>query len=219
MGLSGSDVEGLYTRRIDSYESFITFFRTSQGLRALLHHSDLLRPDLRVLDAGCGFGTETFALIDALRAKNLRWEIIDAFDLTAAMLERFGRKIDERGAERIRIQRADVLQLQTLPPSWRNYDLVLSTSMLEYLRKQDLVDALTGLRELMAPDGRIMVMITRRTPEAKILIEWGWKAQSYSKAELVQRFEAAGLQNLRFLRFPLRYTWLNRANYVVTASR
>jgi len=219
MGLSGSDVEGLYTRRIDSYESFITFFRTSQGLRALLHHSDLLRPDLRVLDAGCGFGTETFALIDALRAKNLRWEIIDAFDLTAAMLERFGRKIDERGAERIRIQRADVLQLQTLPPSWRNYDLVLSTSMLEYLRKQDLARALTGLRELMAPDGRIMVMITRRTPEAKILIEWGWKAQSYSKAELVQRFEAAGLQNLRFLRFPLRYTWLNRANYVVTASR
>ena len=219
MGLSGSDVEGLYTRRIDSYESFITFFRTSQGLRALLHHSDLLRPDLRVLDAGCGFGTETFALIDALRAKNLRWEIIDAFDLTAAMLERFGRKIDERGAERIRIQRADVLQLQTLPPSWRNYDLVLSTSMLEYLRKQDLAHALTGLRELMAPDGRIMVMITRRTPEAKILIEWGWKAQSYSKAELVQRFEAAGLQNLRFLRFPLRYTWLNRANYVVTASR
>ena len=219
MGLSGSDVEELYTRRIDSYESFITFFRTSQGLRALLHHSDLLRPDLRVLDAGCGFGTETFALIDALRAKNLRWEIIDAFDLTAAMLERFGRKIDERGAERIRIQRADVLQLQTLPPSWRNYDLVLSTSMLEYLRKQDLARALTGLRELMAPDGRIMVMITRRTPEAKILIEWGWKAQSYSKAELVQRFEAAGLQNLRFLRFPLRYTWLNRANYVVTASR
>jgi len=219
MGLSGSDVEGLYTRRIDSYESFITLFRTSQGLRALLHHSDLLRPDLRVLDAGCGFGTETFALIDALRAKNLRWEIIDAFDLTAAMLERFGRKIDERGAERIRIQRADVLQLQTLPPSWRNYDLVLSTSMLEYLRKQDLARALTGLRELMAPDGRIMVMITRRTPEAKILIEWGWKAQSYSKAELVQRFEAAGLQNLRFLRFPLRYTWLNRANYVVTASR
>ena len=219
MGLSGSDVEGLYTRRIDSYESFITFFRTSQGLRALLHHSDLLRPDLRVLDAGCGFGIATFALIDALRAKNLRWEIIDAFDLTAAMLERFGRKIDERGAERIRIQRADVLQLQTLPPSWRNYDLVLSTSMLEYLRKQDLARALTGLRELMAPDGRIMVMITRRTPEAKILIEWGWKAQSYSKAELVQRFEAAGLQNLRFLRFPLRYTWLNRANYVVTASR
>jgi len=218
MGLSGSDVEELYTRRIDSYESFITFFRTSQGLRALLHHSDLLRPDLRVLDAGCGFGTETFALIDALRAKNLRWEIIDAFDLTAAMLERFGRKIDERGAERIRIQRADVLQLQTLPPSWRNYDLVLSTSMLEYLRKQDLARALTGLRELMAPDGRIMVMITRRTPEAKILIEWGWKAQSYSKAELVQRFEAAGLQNLRFLRFPLRYTWLNRANYVVTAG-
>jgi len=219
MGLSGSDIEELYTRRIDSYESFIGFFRTSQGLRALLLKSDLLRPDLRVLDAGCGFGTETFALIDALRAKNLRWEIIDAFDLTAAMLERFSRKIDDRGVERIRIQRADVLQLQTLPPSWRNYDLVLSTSMLEYLKKQDLSRALAGLRERMAPDGRIMVMITRRTPEAKILIEWGWKAQSYSKPEIVQRFEAAGLRNMRFLRFPLRYTWLNRANYVVTASR
>jgi len=62
------------------------------------------------------------------------------------------------------------------------------------------------------------MLITRGTPEAKILVEWGWKAQSYSKPEIVQRFEAASLRNLRFLRFPLRYAWLNRANYVVTAA-
>ena len=218
MGLSPSNVEELYTTRIDCYESFIDFFRTSQGLQALLRRSDLLRPDLRVLDAGCGFGTATFALIDALRAKNLGWEIIEAFDLTPAMLVRFSKKIDDRGAERIRVQRADVLELQTLPHSWRNYDLVLSTSMLEYLRKDELSHALAGLRERLAPNGRILVMITRRTPEAKILVEWGWKAQSYSKPEIVQRFEAASLRNLRFLRFPLRYAWLNRANYVVTAA-
>jgi cyclopropane fatty-acyl-phospholipid synthase-like methyltransferase len=217
MALSQSDVEELYTTRIDRYESFIDFFRTSQGLRAVLRQSDLLRPDLRVLDAGCGFGSATFALIDALRAKNLGWEIIDAFDLTPAMLTRFSKRIDDRRAERIRVQRADVLELQALPHSWRNYDLVLSTSMLEYLRKHDLSYALAGLRERMAPAGRILVMITRRTPEARILVEWGWKAQSYSKPEIVQSFEAAGLRNQRFLRFPLRYAWLNRANYVVTA--
>ena len=54
-------------------------------LRALLEHSGLLRPKLRVLDAGAGFGTATFALLDALRAKNMDAQAIDAFDLTCVI--------------------------------------------------------------------------------------------------------------------------------------
>lgn len=44
---------------------------------------------MKVLDAGCGFGTATFALLDALRAQNIAPGPIDAFDLTPAMLARF----------------------------------------------------------------------------------------------------------------------------------
>jgi ubiquinone/menaquinone biosynthesis C-methylase UbiE len=58
------EVEKLYTARLNTYRAFISFFRSRNGIRALLESSELLRPGLRVLDAGAGFGTVTFALLD-----------------------------------------------------------------------------------------------------------------------------------------------------------
>ena len=75
-------VQTLYTERLSAYEAFISFFRSQDAIRALLEHSGLLRPKLRVLDAGVGFGTVTFALLDVLRAKDIDAQAIDAFDLT-----------------------------------------------------------------------------------------------------------------------------------------
>lgn len=218
MPLSGEAVQDLYTTGIDRYSSFISAFQSPKGIQALLERSGLLRSGLRVLDAGCGFGVVTFAFLDALQRKNLDYARIDAFDLTPAMLERFQKTLEARGIPRVELRQADVLALETLPPSWTNYDLVSSASMLEYLPRHDLPRALAGLRARMAPDGRIFVMITRKTLETKILIERWWHAQRYSKDELLRAFHEAGFRDLWFLRFPLRYFWLNRANYVVSAS-
>jgi ubiquinone/menaquinone biosynthesis C-methylase UbiE len=133
MSLSRSAVQELYTKSIDRYSSFITSFQSPQGMQAMLRLSDLLRPGLRVLDAGCGFGMVTFALVDVLREENLDYESIDAFDLTPAMLARFRNELESRGITRVQLQHADVLALETLPPSWTNYDLIISASMLEYI--------------------------------------------------------------------------------------
>jgi len=84
--LSRSAIQELYTAGIDRYSSFIGFFRSQQATRALLQSSDLLRPGLRVLDAGCGFGMVTFALLDALQQRNFDYQRVDAFDFTPAML-------------------------------------------------------------------------------------------------------------------------------------
>lgn len=217
MSLNRLAVQELYTRGIDRYSSFISAFQSPQGIRALLLRSNLLRPGLRVLDAGCGFGVITFALLEALGQKNLEYKSIDAFDLTPAMLGRFQNTLQARGITRVELRQADVLALETLPASWTNYDLILSASMLEYLPKHELPRALAGLRARMAPDGHILVLITRKTPETKLLIEWWWHAARYTKNELLQAFQEAGLQDTVFLRFPLRYTWLNRATYAVEA--
>lgn len=61
------------------------------------------------------------------------------------------------------------------------------------------------------------MVITRKTPETKVLIEWWWHAERYTKNELLRAFEEAGFRNPAFLKFPLRYTWLNRASYGVEA--
>ena len=216
MLLSRLAVQELYTRRIDHYGSFIAAFQSPQGMQTLLRRSHLLRAGLRVLDAGCGFGMVTFAFLEALRERNLDYEAIDGFDLTPAMLARFHGELETRGVTRVQLQQADVLALGTLPSSWTNYDLIVSASMLEYLPKRDFPRALAGLRARLKPDGHILVMITRKTPETKVLIDW-WHAERYTKNELLRAFAEAGFRNAVFERFPWRYFWLNRANYVVEA--
>ena len=162
MLLSRSAVQELYTRRIDHYGSFIDAFQSPQGTRALLRRSHLLRAGLRVLDAGCGFGMVTFAFLEALRERNLDYEAIDAFDLTPAMLARFHDELETRGVNRVQLQQADVLALETLPPSWTNYDLIISASMLEYLTKREFPRALAELRARLSPNGYILILITRK---------------------------------------------------------
>jgi SAM-dependent methyltransferase len=218
MSLNRSDVQDLYTKSIDRYASFIAVFRSSLAIQSLLWRSNLLREGLRVLDAGCGFGMVTFALLNVLQEKNLDYEAIDAFDLTPAMLARFQTELKARGINRVQLQQADVLNLESLPQSWTNYDLIISASMLEYLPKQELPRALSGLRARLARDGHILVMITRKIPETKVFIEWWWHAERYTKHELLHAFREAGYPNLIFRQFPLRYFWLNRANYVVEAA-
>jgi ubiquinone/menaquinone biosynthesis C-methylase UbiE len=217
VSLSRLAVQELYTSGIDRYSFFIAAFQSPRGIQALLQRSDLLRPGLRVLDAGCGFGVITFALLEALRRRNFDYKSVDAFDLTPAMLHRFKETLEVRGITRVQLCQADVLALESLPPSWTNYDLILSASMLEYLPKPDLSRALSSLRTRIAPGGRILLLITRKTPETKALIEWWWHAERYTRSELLRAFKEAGFQNPVFLRFPLRYIWLNRATYVVVA--
>jgi cyclopropane fatty-acyl-phospholipid synthase-like methyltransferase len=219
MSLNSSDVQDLYTRSIDRYASFISAFQSALAMQALLRRSNLVREGLRVLDAGCGFGMVTFSLLKVLRQKNLDYRTIDAFDLTLAMLTRFRNEVEARGISRVQLEQADVLDLESLPQSWTNYDLIISASMLEYLAKQDLPRALAALRARLAQDGRILVIITRKTPETKVFIEWLWHAERYTKHEVLQAFREAEYSNLTFRQFPLRYFWLNRANYVVEAAR
>ena len=109
MTISRSAVRDLYTRNADQYASFVAVFRACQGLRAFLLRSNLVRPGIRVLDAGCGAGMATFALADAFRSKHMEYGSIDAFDLTPALLERFRRKLNARGIPRVEFQQAHVL--------------------------------------------------------------------------------------------------------------
>jgi cyclopropane fatty-acyl-phospholipid synthase-like methyltransferase len=211
------DVQQLYTAKADAYGSFSSTFQYGEGLRALFAASGLLRPNLRVLDAGCGFGTTTYALVEALRAQNLSYQTIDAFDLTPAMLARFRATLNAHPITDVQVRQADVLKLEELPSSWNDYDLILSTSMLEHLPKEELPSTLSGLRSRLAKNGALLVVITRKNLMTKFLIEWWWHAQRYSRPDLQRAFAAAGFRNVVFMRFPFRYFWLNTANYAVVS--
>jgi cyclopropane fatty-acyl-phospholipid synthase-like methyltransferase len=212
------DVQELYTAKADAYRSFSSTFHYGEGLRAVFVASGLLRPSLRVLDAGCGFGTTTFAIVEALRKRNFSYQTIDAFDLTPAMLARFRANLDANPIADVHLRQADVLTLEELPSSWNDYDLILSTSMLEHLPKEELPSALSALRSRLAQNGALLAVITRKNLTTKFLIEWWWHARRYSRRDLQGAFAAAGFRNVRFNQFPFRYCWLNTANYAVVAK-
>ena len=198
-----ADARQLFTKRRDVYARFIRAVRYPQGLRAFWRASPLLHPGLRILEAGCGTGALTFAVWDAAERRGIRLGAFDAFDLTPAMLDRLQASLRRRSGGGIRLAEANVLQLDTLPADWRDYDLTVSASMLEYVPRERFADALHGLRERLKDGGRFVLFVTRRNPLTRMLIGRWWQSNLYTAPELMQAFRAAGFSRVGFRAHPI----------------
>jgi ubiquinone/menaquinone biosynthesis C-methylase UbiE len=144
------DARTLYTKRVDAYVNFNSLFRAAHAYRAFFRTYDRLHPGMRILNAGCGTGMDALALISALRRRGLGYQTLDAFDLTPAMLERFRRSIEDTRVPNVRLREANILNLHSLPLDWTGYDLIVSAAMLEYVPRDALTRALSGLRERLS---------------------------------------------------------------------
>jgi ubiquinone/menaquinone biosynthesis C-methylase UbiE len=213
-----ADPAGLYSRRSASYDRFIRLVRYPQGLRAYFRHSPLLGSGVRILDAGCGTGALTLAVRDALLARGSIPESIHAFDLTPAMLDRFRTRLQVTGVTGVELTQADVLRLDTLPPGWKDYDLVVTASMLEYVPRARFADALTGLRGLLRLGGRFVLFVTKRNWLMRPLIGRWWDSNLYTASELTEALDRAGFRDVTFGTFPLAYRYLAAWGYVVQAT-
>ena len=211
------DLVRLYTGRAASYVRFIRFFRYAQGLRAYLLRSPLLRSGLHVLDAGCGSGALTLALRDALLRRGFAPGPIQGFDLTPAMLAHFADTLRKRGIDGIELAQADVLHLETLPGAWKEYDLIVSASMLEYVPRDHLAVALASLRTRLNAEGRLLLFVTRDNWLMRLLIGRWWRSNLYKAPELRDAFSRAGFSSITFRRFPLATFHLTLWGLIVEA--
>jgi THAP4-like, heme-binding beta-barrel domain len=82
--LAASNARKLFSEKHATYARFIAFVRYPQGLRAFFRRSSLLRSGIRVLDAGCGTGAATVAVLDALVHRGVTPGSVHAFVQSAA---------------------------------------------------------------------------------------------------------------------------------------
>ena len=170
------------------------------------------------MDAGCGAGAATFALLAAFKRLGRRPGGIDAFDLTPAMLDRFKEELSRRRVADVRVRQADVLDLESsLPADWVNYDLIITSAMLEYVPRERFTEALSSLRERLAPAGRLLFFISRKGTFNRWAMERWWKANCYDQADIELALRSAGFEIAYFHRFPAPYTFLNSWGHAVEA--
>ncbi len=214
------DVQTMYTEKISLYHFlFYTLLRHDRGGAAFLRKYAPLRSNMRILDAGCGAGPLTQTLYDHARAHNLGDITFHAFDLTQAMLDRFQRWIDKTQATSIQLHQANILATDALPKDWEHYDLIVSSSMMEYLSAEEMVAALASLASRLNPDGLLIFYMTRRNFLTDWLVARPWKANTYSHAELEQALADAGFGTTDFKLIPWPYRYLSIGTHAVLARK
>jgi len=177
-----------------------------------------LESGLSVLDAGCGTGIASLALREAMIGRGLRPKKINCFDITPKMLAVFREKLQKEAIEGVELVQADVLNLDTLPVDWKEFDLIISAAMMEYLPSDHLIGALSGLRSRLSDRGRMVLFITRKNLLMKLLIGKWWRANYYHKSELEGYFCRAGFSKITFRSFPFPYKHLSVWGYIVEAE-
>jgi len=209
------EVRQHFSARAARYDRYVSAFRYREGIQAFFERADWLQTNMRIRDAGCGSGLPGVALLEAIRRRGLEHGLVHAFDLTPAMLDRYRARLARLRVERIELREANVLELERLPESWTGYDLVLSASMLEYVPRERLPEALAGLRARLAEGGRLVLFMTRRNPVTRLLVERPWGGNRYTREELAGALSAAGFHEATFRSFPPRYGWLGLWGHVV----
>jgi ubiquinone/menaquinone biosynthesis C-methylase UbiE len=117
-------------------------------LAELLHADTCFPAGSRVLEAGCGVGSQTVTL-----ARNSPNALITSIDISQVSVSEAKRKVDAAGLTNVRFKQADIFNLPFEPLS---FDHIFVCFVLEHLSRP--VEALSTLKKLLRPDGTITVI-------------------------------------------------------------
>jgi ubiquinone/menaquinone biosynthesis C-methylase UbiE len=214
-------IEKLYTKKASFYHKFfIDTLGYGKGLNSFFENYNYLKQHIKILDAGCGTGLLTRILSDIAKKENFEGIKYHGFDLTQAMLDLFKQWIPKGNDKTISLKKADVLLLdEQLPEDWQNYDLIVSSAMLEYIPKNKIRQAIRNLCRLLKDDGTILIFITKKNLLMRLLIKMWWKANIYDQAEIREVLLDSGFKKVIFKNFPSPYWHLNIWGFIIEAKK
>ncbi len=198
MRSSGGKVQEFYTKRALSYESlYVKRLGWGRELDTFFSDSDYLQSSLKVLDAGCGTGVITRTLNKVALKKGYEDIEFHAFDLTQGMLDIFQMHIEEKEIKNVKLQQADVLKIESLPENWNDYDLIISSALLEYIPKEQISNALINLKKLLKNGGKMLIFITRRNFITNITGKLWWKTNLFKDDQFHRELQDVGFNKIQ----------------------
>ena len=200
-------VQRFYAKRASLYERlFVDFLGWGRELEAFFQRSDYIQPNFKILDAGCGTGIVTRILYRLAHEQGLEGIKFHAFDLTQNMLDIFHQWIIAHKANNIELKQADVLEAEMFPSDWKEYDLIVSSTMFEYLPEDKTKDALVNLKQLLREGGTILVFLTKRNILTRWFAEKWLKTNLYDESEIQTLFHEAGFDEITYKNFSSQWS-------------
>jgi ubiquinone/menaquinone biosynthesis C-methylase UbiE len=149
-------------------------------------------PGARVLDAGCGTGTLTLALLRTLRAPVK----LTALDLSASSMATAKRYVDksEPREQKVHFAQANIL---SLPFADESFDLIVTSGVLEYV---PLDDGFGELARCIARGGHLLHLPMRPSP-VTALLEILFRFKAHSPHEVAEKSDQH-FQMVSHYRFP-----------------
>ncbi|MFO0702286.1 MAG: class I SAM-dependent methyltransferase [Candidatus Andersenbacteria bacterium] len=172
----------LYDRRANLYEGFfVRLLGFGARVRRWCAQHVQLRAGLRVLDAACGPGTFTKALVELAREQNVEITL-HAFDISQRQVDKLQTWVDTQHLTTVQVRRGDLVAASApvataLPADWRNFDLIVCGYALEHVAPEQVPTALANLYARLAPHGRLVVSVTQQTPLTAWLVGRWWHAR------------------------------------------
>ena len=164
-------------------------------------------PGCSVLDAGCGTGTLTLALLRTLTIPVK----LTALDLSASSMSTAKKYVDKKQSQQpVRFAQGNVL---ALPFADEAFDLVLTSGVLEYL---PLDEGLSELARVIAPGGHLLHLPMRPTP-ITTLLEMLFRFKTHPPEEVAETTDKY-FQVVSHYRFP-RFQAISWSKSAVLAQK
>ena len=192
----------IYDRFTNLYDLMFRVNGYGRSVERYLRENPLpLSAGARVLDAGCGTGLLTLALLRVLR----RPADITAIDLSVRSLQtarRAAAKLRPAARHTVTFAQSNAL---TLPFADETFDLVMTSGVLEYL---PLGEGLRELARVLAPGGYLFFVPVRPSLPTKLLeVMFRFKAHPPAEVDEATRRYFRVIEHRRFLPFePIGWT-------------